>query len=74
MKEIDFAEWLGQKVVKTSGKPFKSGLKSNTVRSLTFGYQNRPGFTFEEDDSVVEAFRCELAGEQDERTSKINNE
>ena len=74
MKDPDFATWLGQKVVKTSGKPFKSGLKTNTVRSITFGYANKPGFKFEEDDSIVEAFRCELVGEQNERTSEINNE
>lgn len=62
---------VGQKVWKnsktnstTQPKPFKSGLKVNTIRgyvdSVPYGH-GYPGFTFEEDDSVVECFRCSIA-------------
>lgn len=50
---------IGTKVRKTSPKPFKSGLKINTIK----GYIIHPllkttSYTFEEDDSYVEARRC----------------
>lgn len=54
-------EWIGKKVFKTSGKPFKSQFKVNTVKGVTTNpHTNFPAFTFEEDDSVVDAWKCEL--------------
>lgn len=54
-------EWIGKKVFKTSGKPFKSKLKVNTVKGLTdHPILKIPAFTFVEDDSIVECRQCEL--------------
>jgi hypothetical protein len=50
---------INKKVVKKSGKPFKSGLKVNTVKSVTENPNtNKPAFTFYEDESVVDVFIC----------------
>lgn len=50
---------IGTKVVKLSGKPFKSTLKVNTVKGLTNNpYTDKISYTFNEDDSSVECFRC----------------
>ncbi len=56
------AGWVGRKVRKPSGKKFKSGLSVNTVKSVVDHpvLSHLPAFTFHEDDSVVEARRCEL--------------
>lgn len=57
----DLSGYIGQKVVKESGKPFKSGRKINTVKSVTnHPSLNIPAFTFQEDDSVVECRQVEL--------------
>jgi hypothetical protein len=58
----EFSRWLGKKVSKKSGKPFKSGLKVNTVSSYIFHHPktDRPSLTFWEDDSVVEVQKCDL--------------
>lgn len=59
---------IGKKVCKKSGKPFKSGLKVNTVKGID--YMEVPSknkaitiwrlcYTFEEDDSLVSAEICE---------------
>ena len=61
-----YEQLLGCKVYKkrrtSEPKPFKSGQKINTVKSITVhpitGY---PAFSFHEDESVVECFRCKLA-------------
>lgn len=60
---------VGQKVWKNpkttskfEPKPFKSGLKINTVTGVVIHEQTgSPGFTFAEDESVVECFRCSIA-------------
>ena len=40
-------------------KPFKSGLKTNTVKDvITHPILNIPAYTFEEDSSYVECRRC----------------
>lgn len=56
---------IGHYVVKTSKKPFKSGDHIGTISG--FGepnpYTNRMTFTFIEDDSTVECFRCKLLGD-----------
>jgi putative endonuclease len=47
------------KVFKKSGKPFKSGNKINTVAGTTVNPNtDKPAFTFEEDDSVVDQRIC----------------
>jgi hypothetical protein len=53
--------WIGKQVVKNSGKPFKSGDTVNTVKGLTTNLQTgNSAFTFEEDESNVECWRCKL--------------
>ncbi len=70
--EADVAGWnamVGAKVWKNpkttskfEPKPFKSGSKVNTVKAVVLHKQTGNwGFTFEEDESVVECFRCSLA-------------
>ena len=55
--------FIGRKVKKKTGKPFKSTFKVNTVKDLVINpYTQKIAFTFMEDDSNVECFRCELAG------------
>lgn len=63
----DETEWtkaqqkVGRKVAKDSGKPFKSGLKQNTVKTVVpHPVLNIPAFTFVEDDSMVECRQCHL--------------
>lgn len=53
--------WVGLHVQKKSGKPFKSTLKIGTVNgTCVHPKTGHLCFTFEEDPSYVEAFRCEL--------------
>jgi hypothetical protein len=48
------------KVRKNSGKPFKSGLKINTVKDIVkHPLLGTDAFTFIEDDSIVEVRQCE---------------
>lgn len=55
---------IGNKTKKTSmnnrePKPFKSGLKINTIKDVINHPQlNVPAYTFEEDESYVECRRC----------------
>lgn len=51
---------IGRRVQKfPSTKPFKSGLKINTVKGIiTHEITGLPAFTFEEDDSYVEVRKC----------------
>lgn len=52
---------IGRKVVKSSGRPFKSGSKDATISGYTFHERTKKlSFTFLEDDSYVECFRCSL--------------
>ena len=47
------------KVRKKSGKPFKSRLQINTVKGEKINpYTGKPGYTFEEDDSIVNQEVC----------------
>jgi hypothetical protein len=72
--EADVARWnamIGVRVWKNpktnskhEPKPFKSGSKINTVKAVVVHQQTGGwGFTFEEDESVVECFRCSPAPE-----------
>lgn len=50
---------IGLKVKKISGKPFKSGLKFNTISGTGIHPKTkRATFLFEEDDSYVECKQC----------------
>jgi hypothetical protein len=54
---------VGTKVVKYSGKPFKSGLKVGTISGLTKNlHTGKVAYTFEEDGSVVDAYQCRCFG------------
>lgn len=58
----DFLKWIGEKVTKISPKPFKSGSKINTVSGITTNLQTgNLAFTFKEDKSSVEIWRCKKA-------------
>lgn len=63
--DIEFYEdFLGQKIEKKSGRPFKSTLKNNTAKALCCNlFTKRLCFLFEEDESFVECFRCRLIKE-----------
>jgi hypothetical protein len=50
---------IGSRVRKRSNKPFKSTTKVNRVKSIVIHEQSGLfGFKFEDDDSVVECWRC----------------
>ena len=52
-------EWIGEKVVKHSKKPFKSTLQVNTVKGITINPNtNKKAFSFHEDDSLVDCCMC----------------
>jgi hypothetical protein len=49
---------IGQRVEKKSGKPFKSGNKTATVKGVTINpHTYNPAFEFVEDESVVDAWK-----------------
>lgn len=61
--QIALAAQPGQKVVKKSRNPFKSGETIGTVYALCtslYGPKKRLAYVMEEDDTIVEAFRCKL--------------
>jgi hypothetical protein len=52
---------IGKQVSKISRKPFKSGEKINTIKSVTQNPQTgNLAFEFNEDESNVECWRCKL--------------
>lgn len=52
---------IGKKAYKKSGKPFKSGEKVGTVKGIVVNPNSgKYAFTFEEDETVVDCFRCKL--------------
>lgn len=54
--------WIGQKIRKQSGKPFKSGDKLGTpVEIVTHPFTGRPAFIMKDDGTVVECVKCEVA-------------
>jgi hypothetical protein len=70
MKNTDYRSWVGKKVSKKSGKPFKSKEKTNTVKDIGLHLilsqkkqEPVPCFIFEEDDSYVDCRSCKLADE-----------
>lgn len=45
-------------------KPFKSGLKVNTVKGITTNpHTNKSAFTFEEDNSLVDCHACKIVNQ-----------
>ena len=61
----DCENCVAKKVVKRSGKPFKSGLKTATIRSVV-DHPYLPGelaFIFEEDESCVSICQCKFIGQ-----------
>jgi hypothetical protein len=67
LNELEQPELLpiGTRVVKRSGRPFKSTFWINTIKGYTNNPQTgRPAYTFEEDDSNVECFRCIKEGKE----------
>ena len=73
---VVFPFMIGKKVWKnprttsrTLPKPFKSGLKVNTVSGI-IQHPNQPflAFTFEEDDSYVACHKCSIAPEKQNET------
>lgn len=61
IKDDDAENHIGAKVAKSSGKPFKSRSKSNTVAGIAINpHTKRVAFTFEEDSSCVDVFQCKL--------------
>jgi hypothetical protein len=60
---------IGSQVQKFSGNPFKSRLKINTVKGyVQHPKMNNQCYTFVEDDSYVECFRCFKVGESEQTT------
>lgn len=69
---MNYADMIGKKVAKirkrkyAAPKPFKSGLKANTVKGIVnHPILNIPAFTFIEDDSYVECRRCKVVDWQE---------
>lgn len=62
---VDYTLWIGKRVRKISGKPFKSQQKVNTVTGVCV-HDHRPGlaFKFMEDSSHVACETCVLAPEE----------
>ncbi len=55
-----YAQNIGKKVCKNR-KPFKSGLKVNTIKGLTWHKTAQvPAYVFEEDDSYVNCIICSI--------------
>lgn len=56
---MDYIEFINKKVIKKSGKPFKSQFKVNIVKDIiNHPILNIPAFTFYEDDSYVDCRSC----------------
>jgi hypothetical protein len=57
---MEWETWVNKEIVKSSGKPFKSGEKVGLVKELTTNpYSNKPGFLMW-DGSIVDCHRTEL--------------
>lgn len=57
---MDCEDMIGKKVEKKSGKPFKSGLKVNTVKDIIIHpiLLTEDAYTFVEDNSFVSVAQC----------------
>lgn len=63
-----YLDMIGKRVAKPSGKPFKSGLKVNTVKGvIDHPILHVPAFTFVEDESYVNCLYCGEVMEEAER-------
>jgi len=58
-------DFINKKVIKKSGKPFKSGSKCNTIKGIIdHPYRkDKKAFIFYEDDSCVSIENCDIIKE-----------
>jgi len=70
---MNYEENIEKQVTKfKSGKPFKSGFQTNTVKAvINHPILNIPAYTFEEDDSYVECRRCKVISPYTEENIRI---
>ncbi len=55
------SSYIGKRVAKKSNRPFQSGSKINTVKGVTVNpHTSKTAFSFEEDESVVDAHICSV--------------
>lgn len=53
-------KWIELEVIKHSGKPFYSGLKTGVVKELTLNiHSGKPGFLMD-DGKIVDCHQCKL--------------
>ena len=58
---------IGRKVIKLSGKPFKSRLKTNTIKgTVTNPNTNKLAYEFFEDNSCVDTEKCQIVEVENE--------
>lgn len=58
-EESYYRAFIGCKVEKISNRPFKSGLKINTIKAVSWCEEfQKWAYLFNEDDSYVECHRC----------------
>jgi hypothetical protein len=61
VKKEQYMDMVGQKVIKKSKKPFKSMYQVATVKAVVkHAVKDAPAYLFEEDDSYVECYMCEV--------------
>ncbi len=59
-EEIIWPEWVGEILIKKSGKPFKSGLIVGIAKEHTTNpYSDKPAFKMD-DGSIVDCYQLEL--------------
>jgi len=63
---------IGKKVIKLSGKPFKSSFKMNTIRGIIDHpvLISEQAYIFHEDDSYVSIKMCKIIEKMDSNTQK----
>ena len=63
--------WVGKKVIKFSGKPFKSGEIIETPTTMVINpHSNKLGFGFP-DETIVDCHQCRLATKEEIEQYKI---
>lgn len=68
-------EFVGKKVRKISGKPFKSTLRWNTVKAIVEHPVTKvPSFLLEEDDTIVEATKCTTKSDKSSPITVVLND
>ena len=54
----DYSTWIGRKIMKLSGKPFKSGSKTGIPKSLEINPNSEKLAFVLDDDSIVDCYSC----------------